>query len=94
MCCDSWGRKESDTTERLNCTEEVDPKKYCCDMSNSILPMFSSKNFIVPCLTFRYLIYFDFIFLHDVRECSNNESVKLEMTKEKLQLVPQIYKGS
>ena len=20
-CCDSWGRKESDTTERLNCTE-------------------------------------------------------------------------
>ena len=21
MCCDSWGRKESDTTERLNCTE-------------------------------------------------------------------------
>ena len=21
-CCDSWGRKESDTTEQLNCTEE------------------------------------------------------------------------
>ena len=21
MCCDSWGRKESDTTERLNYTE-------------------------------------------------------------------------
>ena len=21
MCCNSWGRKESDTTERLNCTE-------------------------------------------------------------------------
>ena len=21
MCCDSWGRKESDTTERLNGTE-------------------------------------------------------------------------
>ena len=20
-CCDSWGRKELDTTERLNCTE-------------------------------------------------------------------------
>ena len=20
-CCDSWGRKESDTTERLNCTD-------------------------------------------------------------------------
>ena len=22
MCCDSWGHKESDMTERLNCTEE------------------------------------------------------------------------
>ena len=22
-CCDSWGRKESDTTERLNCTEQM-----------------------------------------------------------------------
>ena len=21
MCCDSWGRRESDTTERLNWTE-------------------------------------------------------------------------
>ena len=21
MCCDSWGRKESDTTEPLNCSE-------------------------------------------------------------------------
>ena len=21
MCCDSWGHKELDTTERLNCTE-------------------------------------------------------------------------
>ena len=21
MCCDSWGHKVSDTTERLNCTE-------------------------------------------------------------------------
>ena len=21
MCCDLWGRKESDTAERLNCTE-------------------------------------------------------------------------
>ena len=23
MCCGSWGREESDTTERLNCTELV-----------------------------------------------------------------------
>ena len=25
VCCDSWGRKESDTTERLNWTEAVIP---------------------------------------------------------------------
>ena len=25
MCCDSWGRKESDTTEQLNSTE-LNPK--------------------------------------------------------------------
>ena len=26
MCCDSWGRKESDTTEQLNWTEPLDPQ--------------------------------------------------------------------
>ena len=40
-------------------------------MSLSVLPMFSSKSFIVSGLTFRYLIYFEFIFLHGVRKCSN-----------------------
>ena len=25
MCCSSWGRKELDTTERLNCTELLNP---------------------------------------------------------------------
>ena len=33
--------------------------------------MFSSKSFIVPGLTFRSLIHFEFIFLHGVRKCSN-----------------------
>ena len=23
MCCDSWGRKESDMTEQLNCTNYI-----------------------------------------------------------------------
>ena len=40
-------------------------------MSKSILPMLSSMNFIVPSLTFRSLIHFEFIFVCDVRECSN-----------------------
>ena len=37
----------------------------------SILPMISSKSFIVSNLTFRSLIHFEFIFVYGVRECSN-----------------------
>ena len=37
----------------------------------NILPMISSKSFIVPNLTFRSLIHFEFIFVYGVRECSN-----------------------
>ena len=40
-------------------------------MSSNVLPMFSSKSFIVSGLTFRSLIYFEFIFLYGVRKCSN-----------------------
>ena len=40
-------------------------------MSSSVLPMFSSKSFIVSGLTFRSLIYFEFIFVYGVRNCSN-----------------------
>ena len=34
--------------------------------------MFFSKSFIVPGLTFRSLIHFEFIFVYDVRKCSNS----------------------
>ena len=37
----------------------------------SVVPMFSSKSFIVPGLTFRPLIYFEFIFVYGVRKCSS-----------------------
>ena len=40
-------------------------------MSENVLPMFSSKSFIVSVLTFRSLIHFEFIFVYGVRECSN-----------------------
>ena len=40
-------------------------------MSKCILPMFSSKSFIVSGLTFRSLIYFEFIFVYGVQEYSN-----------------------
>ena len=39
-------------------------------MSKSVLPMFSSKYFIVSGLTFRSLIHFEFIFVYGIRECS------------------------
>ena len=37
-------------------------------MSKTVLPMFSSKNFIVSSFIFRYLIYFELIFVYSVRE--------------------------
>ena len=40
-------------------------------MSESVLPMFSSRSFIVSDLTFRSLIHFEFIFVWGVRKCSS-----------------------
>ena len=38
-------------------------------MSQSVLPMLSSKSFIVSGLTFTSLIHFEFIFVYGVRRC-------------------------
>ena len=43
-------------------------KILLCFLSRSVLPMFSSKNFKLPSLIFRSLIYFEFIFVYGVRE--------------------------
>ena len=40
-------------------------------MSSSVLPIFSSKSFIVSGLIFRPLIHYELIFLYCVRKCSN-----------------------
>ena len=40
-------------------------------MSLNVLPMFSSKSFIVSGLAFSSLIYFEFIFVYSVRKCSD-----------------------
>ena len=37
-------------------------------MSKSVLPVFSSKSFIVSSLTFKSLIHSEFIFVYGVRE--------------------------
>ena len=39
--------------------------------SESVLPMFSSRSFIVSGLTFRSLIHFEFIFVYGIRKCSS-----------------------
>ena len=44
--------------------------------SESILPMFSSRSFIVSGLTFRSLIHFEFVFVCSVRKCSCKCSCK------------------
>ena len=40
-------------------------------MSESVLPMFSSRSFIVSGLTFRFLIHFEFIFVYGVKKYSS-----------------------
>ena len=45
-------------------------KNYCYNLSLSVLPMFSSKSFMVSSLTFRSLIHFDFIFVYSVGTAS------------------------
>ena len=40
-------------------------------MSESVLPMFSSRSYIVSGLTFRSLIHFEFIVVYGVRKCSS-----------------------
>ena len=40
-------------------------------MSESVLPMFSSRILTVFSLTFKSLIHFESIFVYGVRECSN-----------------------
>ena len=46
-------------------------------MSESVLPMFSSRSFIVSGLAFRSLIHFEFIFVYGVRKCSAAAAAKL-----------------
>ena len=38
-------------------------------MPENVLPMFSSRSFIVSGLMFRCLIHFEFIFVYGVRKC-------------------------
>ena len=39
-------------------------------MSEDVLPVFSSRSFMVSCLIFRSLSHFEFIIVYIVRECA------------------------
>ena len=45
-------------------------------MSENVLPMSSSRSFIISGLTFRSLIHFEFIFVYGVRKCSTTAAAK------------------
>ena len=51
-CCDSWGRKESDTTERLNWTEcqliEANAHSHCCLLATSSRAYRLSQPMVCP----------------------------------------------
>ena len=47
-------------------------------MSESVLPMFSSRSFIVSGLKFRSLIHFEFIFVYGVKKCSATAAKSLQ----------------
>ena len=49
----------------------MDHRGSCCDLCQSVLPMFSFRSFIVSGLTFRSLIHSEFIFVYGVRKCSS-----------------------
>ena len=52
---------------KFSLLKEVDPKSYCCDLSQSVLPMSSFKSFIVSGPTLRSLIHLS-LFLYIVLE--------------------------
>ena len=45
--------------------------KYCYNLCQSVLPMFSSRSVMVSGLTYRPLTDFEFISVDGFRECSN-----------------------
>ena len=61
-------------------------------MSESVLPMFSSRSFIVSGLTFRSLIHFEFIVVYGVRKCPEHNDFNLKCFYPNI-LVPTIRKS-
>ena len=52
-------------------SQERDPKKYYFNLCQKLFCLFSSRSFILSGLTFRSSLHLEFIFVCDVRKCSN-----------------------
>ena len=50
---------------------KTDLRKHLCSLCQNVLPMFSSRSFIVSCLMLKSLSHFEFISIHGVKVCSN-----------------------
>ena len=62
-------------------------QRHCCNLGQRVL--FSSRSFMVYGLTFKFLIHFEFIFVHGIRECSNFilSHVAVQFTQHFLEIV-------
>ena len=50
---------------------ETDLRKHWHDLSENVLPIFSSRSFTVSCLIFMSVSHFELILVHSIRVCSN-----------------------
>ena len=53
-------------------------------MSENVLPMFSSRSFMISCFIFMSLNYFELIFVYGVRECSNFVDLAVQLSQQYL----------
>ena len=60
-------------------------------MSESVLPMFSSRSLMVSCLMLKSLNYFEFIFVYGVRVCSNFIALHAAVQVSKQCLLNRLY---
>ena len=66
-------------------------------MSENVLPMFSSRNFMVSCFMFKSLSHFEFVFVYGEKVCSNFTDLyaALQLSQhhllKRLSLIPIVY---
>ena len=61
-CCNSWGRKESDMTERLNRTDSMHTDLELCYLPNG-LTLFLIKSLLIGLIICFVFVYFKELFV-------------------------------